>query len=71
MTAVNHLLLILHFLGLALGFSVSFSNMVMGGLISKAVPAEKAVLGKFPPAMSRVGRFGLALLWVTGPGFIT
>lgn len=66
MDSVNRVLLFFHFLGLALGFSVSFANMVMGGLISKATASEKAVLGRFPPIMSRLGRTGLALLWVTG-----
>ena len=66
MNIVNQVLLFLHFLGLALGFSVSFGNMVMGGVISKASPPEKAVLSRFPPTMSQLGRIGLALLWSTG-----
>jgi len=66
MPDLNQLLLILHFLGLALGLSTSFANMVMGALIAKAPPAEKAVLGRFPPVMSRVGGGGLVLLWATG-----
>ena len=66
MDVLNNVLLILHFLGLALGFSVTFSNIVMSGLIAKAAPAEKAVLGRFPPLMSRVGDVGLVLLWATG-----
>lgn len=66
MIGLNQVLLILHFLGLALGFSVSFGNIVMSGLISKATPPEKAVLGRFPPLITRVGTAGLGLLWVTG-----
>jgi hypothetical protein len=66
MDVLNQVLLILHFLGLALGFSVSFSNIVMAGLIAKAAPAEKPVLGRFPPMMGHVGDAGLVLLWVTG-----
>lgn len=66
MNLVNQFLVFLHFLGLALGFSVSFGNMVMGGLIARASPPEKAVLGRFPPAVSRLGRIGLVLLWTTG-----
>ncbi len=61
-----HGLLFLHFLGLALGFTAGFSNIVMSRLIVSAAPAEKAVLGRFPPAVSQLGRVGLALLWVTG-----
>lgn len=66
MDTLNHLLLVLHFLGLAMGLSVGLSGMVMAGLIDKSAPAEKAVLGRFPPMMSRVGSMGLALLWITG-----
>lgn len=66
MDSFNQVMLFLHFLGLGMGFSVSFGNIVMGGLISKAAPAEKAVLGRFPPAISRLGFAGLALLWSTG-----
>jgi hypothetical protein len=66
MTAFNQTLLILHFLGLAMGLSVSIGNIVMLNLINKAAPPEKAILGRFPPAISQVGRVGLALLWATG-----
>jgi hypothetical protein len=70
MDMLYNVLLILHFLGLAMGLSVSFSNMVMGGLIEKAVPAEKPVLGRFPFAMGRVGDIGLTLLIVSGLGLL-
>ena len=63
---LDNTLLILHFLGLAMGLSTGFANMVMAGLIAKAAPAEKAVLGRFAPAMSKIGAIGLALLWITG-----
>ena len=70
MIPILQVLLFLHFLGLALGFAVSFANMVMGRLIAKAAPAEKPVLGRFPPAMSKLGRIGLILLWVTGVALV-
>src|SRR5689334_21775191 len=60
------LLLILHFLGLAMGFSVSFAGMVMGAMIARAKPEERPVLGRFLPMMSRVGDIGLVLLWGSG-----
>ena len=63
-------LLILHFLGLAMGLSVSFSNMVMMSLITNAAGPDKAVLARFPPAMSRVGDIGLSLLWISGLGML-
>ncbi len=66
MDRFHQVLLIFHFIGLAMGFSVSFSNIVMGRLIAVAPGPEKAVLGRFPLAISRVGKIGLAILWVTG-----
>jgi uncharacterized membrane protein len=59
-------LMVFHFLGLALGLSTGFANMVMAGLIAKAAPNEQAVLARFPPAMAKVGAIGLALLWASG-----
>ena len=66
MRAFSYTLLILHFFGLALGLSVSIANVVMLGVIAKAAPNERPALARFLPAMSRVGRAGLALLWATG-----
>jgi hypothetical protein len=66
MNVLNQVLVFLHFFGLAMGFSVSFGNIVMGSLISKASPPDKAVLGRFPPALSRLSRSALVLLWATG-----
>jgi hypothetical protein len=63
---LDNFLLMIHFLGLAMGLSTGFANMVMAGLIAKAAPEEKPVLGRFPPAMSRIGAIGLTLLWVSG-----
>ena len=63
---LDNFLVILHLLGLSMGMSVGFANMVMAGVIAKAAPADKGVLGRFPPAMSKVGLAGLALLWISG-----
>ena len=70
MDLLNPILLILHFLGLAMGLSVSFANIVMSGLIARAAPAERPVLSRFPPAMIRVGDIGLTLLWLSGLGML-
>jgi hypothetical protein len=67
---LDNTLLVLHFLGLALGLSTGFANMVMAGLIAKATPQEKPVLGRFPPAMARVGAIGLVLLWGSGVAIV-
>lgn len=66
MPELNQLLLILHFLGLGLGFSASFGNLAMGRLIATAPPAEQAVLARFPPLISKVSGAGVVLLWATG-----
>jgi len=66
MNSFNQTLLVLHFIGLGMGLSVSFGNIVMLGLITSAAGPERQVLARFPPAISKVGKAGLALLWVTG-----
>ena len=66
MNSFNQALLVLHFVGLGMGLSVTFGNIVALGLITSAAGPEKPVLARFPPAISKVGRAGLALLWVTG-----
>ena len=64
--SLDNVLVVLHFVGLGMGMSVGFANMVMAGVIGKASPAEKGVLGRFPPAMSKIGLAGLALMWISG-----
>lgn len=59
-------LVFLHFMGLAMGFSAGFGNMMMAGLIAKASPEDRRVLSRFPPVIGRVGDVGLVLLWLTG-----
>lgn len=63
---LDNTLVIVHFLGLAMGLSTGFANMAMAGVMAKAAPAEKPVLARFPPVMSRIGAVGLALLWGSG-----
>lgn len=62
---MQHVLLILHLLGLAMGLSVPFANIVLDA-VAKANPGDAATLMKFPPKMARVGDAGLALLLITG-----
>jgi uncharacterized membrane protein len=66
MLILNKVLLMLHFIGLAMGLAVPFANIALATLMAKAAPNEKMVLGRFPFAMSKVGKIGLTLLWVTG-----
>lgn len=62
----DHFLVILHFIGLALGFASGFGNAVVAGIIAKAAPNERPILARVPPALGRLGVVGLALLWITG-----
>jgi len=66
MLSLNDVLLILHLIGLALGFSASFANIVVASLMASAAPAEQPVLARVPPKMARVADVGLVLLWITG-----
>ena len=66
MDVFKHVLKLLHFIGLAMGMSVSIGNIVMAGVMAKDAPPEKAVLARFPPALSAVGRIGFGLLVATG-----
>jgi len=66
MNSFNQALLVLHFIGLGMGLSVTFGNIVALGLITGAAAPDRPVLARFPPAISKVGRAGLALLWITG-----
>lgn len=63
---LDAVLVFVHFLGLALGFSASFANATMGAMIAKAEPSERPIFAKFPPKMSMLGKIGVTLLWVTG-----
>lgn len=71
MTAINQVLLILHFLGLAFGLSASIANvLVVGRLIAAATPGDRAVLVRVPPMMGHIGGVGLILLWVSGVALV-
>ena len=66
MDALNKVLLIFHFAGLAMGFSVSISNIVISTLMPRTDPAHRPVLGRLLSRMSKVGALGVIMLWATG-----
>lgn len=66
MVEAVRILLVIHFIGLTMGFSAGFGNMVMAGLMAKAAPDERRAMARFPPAISRVADVGLVLLWLSG-----
>ncbi len=63
---MNDVLLILHFIGLGMGFSASVGNVIIMRLI-QASPKDMPVLGRFPPIAAKVGASGLVILLITGP----
>lgn len=62
---MNQILVILHFLGFALGLGSGVANMVVGIQVA-AAPGDAPVFGRLMPIFARVGQAGLALLWITG-----
>ncbi|MBI5707326.1 MAG: hypothetical protein HZC36_10100 [Armatimonadetes bacterium] len=66
MDVVIKILVVMHFIGMAMGYAVSIANIVMSVLMSRVEAMDRAILGKFPPMMSTVGTAGLGVLWVTG-----
>lgn len=64
---MNQALLIGHLLGLVLGFSVPFANIVFGGLLAQGNAEDRATFLRFMPRMARMGDIGLVLMWITGP----
>ena len=60
------LLMIAHFVGLIMGFSATFANMVVMRLIASATPQEAEVLRRVPAPMMRISAWGLGLMVVSG-----
>ena len=59
-------LLIIHFLGLALGVGTSFAMMRLGMALRDAPPAERGQVMKYALSISKNGGVGLGLLLLSG-----
>jgi uncharacterized membrane protein len=64
------LLLILHFIGLALGVGTSFANLALGLASKDMEPAERVKFFLRASALGKNGSIGLVLLLVTGIGMM-
>lgn len=67
---MNDFLLILHFLGLALGVGTSFAFFTLGIATKDLPPTERLELMKRTASISKNGSIGLALLIVSGVGML-
>jgi uncharacterized membrane protein len=63
-------LLILHFLGLALGLGTSFAMITLGIAASKLPPEERGAFMLRASLLSKNGSIGLALLILSGLGIL-
>lgn len=67
---MRDLLLILHFLGLAMGLGTSFAFMFLGMASTKMSEEEAKKFRMQTMSLSRMGHIGLALLLLSGFGLI-
>ena len=64
-------MLILHFIGLAMGLGVAFANLFLGIAAKKMAPEEVIPFRMKTMALARMGHIGLALLLISGFYLIT
>lgn len=63
---LDDILLILHFIGLALGFAGGIASGLSMRLAGAAKPEGAAALRQIPPIAAKISATGLVLLWLTG-----
>jgi uncharacterized membrane protein len=63
---MREIMLMLHFIGLAMGVGTSFVMMMIGRIASKMAPEDRAKFGLNILVLRRLGQTGLALLIITG-----
>lgn len=68
---MREVLLIIHFIGLAMAMGIGFANFVLGGVASKLEPAERGNFMAKIAGLAPVGQIGLGLLILSGLGLMT
>ena len=68
---MRELMLILHFIGLAMALGAGFANLFLGSVASKLPPAERGGFMSKTMILGRMGQIGLGLLLVSGFYLIT
>ncbi|MFO7524586.1 MAG: hypothetical protein R6W68_03965 [Ignavibacteriaceae bacterium] len=68
---MRDLMLIIHFIGLAMALGTGFANLFLGVVASKLEPAEKGSFMSKTLILGRMGQIGLVLLILSGFYLIT
>ncbi len=63
---MRDLMLIIHFIGLAMALGTGFANLFLGMVASKLEPAEKGSFMSKTLILGRMGQIGLVLLILSG-----
>jgi hypothetical protein len=63
---MRDLMLIIHFIGLAMALGTGFANLFLGTVASKLEPAEKGSFMSKTMILGRMGQIGLGLLLLSG-----
>ena len=68
---MRELMLITHFIGLAMALGAGFANLFLGSVASKLEPAERGSFMSKTMILGRMGQIGLGLLLLSGLYLIT
>jgi len=68
---MRELMLIFHFIGLAMALGAGFANLFLGSVASKLEPAERGSFMSKIMILGRMGQIGLGLLLLSGFGLMT
>src|SRR5688572_7273632 len=68
---MREVLLVIHFIGLAMALGAGFANLTLGIVASKLEPAERGSFMSKLVVLGRLGQTGLALLLISGLGLMT
>src|SRR6478735_9621332 len=68
---MRELMLVIHFIGLAMALGAGFANFFLGTVASKLEPAERGSFMSKLVILGRMGQIGLGFLLLSGFGLIT
>lgn len=68
---MRELMLVIHFIGLAMALGTGFANLFLGTVASKLEPAERGNFMSRIMILGRMGQIGLGLLLFSGFGLMT